>query len=105
MHIKSLVAGAAIALTAMVSPAVADGETGLKEVQGFSVLSSVSADRLTDKEMSGLQGAGLLFVITGAARILSLPLGDAVTTHICGSSLGCFVDKARALSITPGGGI
>ena len=91
MHIKSIVAGAAIALTAMVSPAVADGETGLKEVQGFSVLSRVSADRLTDQEMSGLQGAGTFSIqfpgispMVGLIRVLSL--GDAVTAHICAST-------------------
>ncbi len=105
MKIESIVASAAIAMTAMVSPAVADGDTGSKEVRGFSVLSRVSADRLTDQEMSGLHGANVLFVITDGADILFLLLGDAVTTRICGSSMGCFVDKAGPGAGIPPGGI
>ncbi len=95
MHINSIVAGAAIALTAMVSPAVADGETGLKEVQGFSVLSSVSADRLTDREMTGLRGASALFVQTGSGMLVEIPLAVAVISHMCGGISQCVVNRGR----------
>jgi len=94
MQVKSVVAGAAIALTAMVSPAVADGETGLKEVQGFSVLSTVSADRLTDQEMSGLRGADFAIVVigNGVLRVI-VPVQGRVTGNMCGAGASlCTVD-------------
>ena len=94
MQIKSIVAGAAIALTALVSPAVADGETGLKEVQGFSVLSRVSADRLTDREMSGLRGADFAIVVigNGVERVI-VPVQGRVTGNMCGAGAStCTVD-------------
>ena len=102
MQIKSIVAGAAIAMTAMVSPAVADGETGLKEVQGFSVLSSVSADRLSDREMSQAQGAGVLFVRSNPGTEFLISLPDMVTLRMCGNT-GCIIDRGKP--ITDAGGL
>ncbi len=57
MKIKSIVAGAAIAMTAMVSPAVADGETGLK---GFAALAGVPAEALSAAEMDAVVGQGIV---------------------------------------------
>ncbi len=94
MHIKSIVAGAAIALTAMVPPAVADGETGLKEVQGFAVLSRVTADRLSDQEMSGLRGTDFSIVVIGhgVLRVI-VPVQGMVTGNMCGAGASsCTVD-------------
>ena len=87
MKIESIVASAAIAMTAMVSPAVADGDTGSKEVRGFSVLSRVSADRLTDQEMSSLYGEGTIFVSAQGVRRAVATVPDMVPLKVCGAPI------------------